>query len=117
MIDKKRYCFDIDGTICNNTYGEYEKASPIFERIQRINELYDEGHYIIYLTARGMGTCDGNINLAYAKWYHFTFNQLSEWGCKFHELSVGEKENYDIWIDDKAFWSENFFRETGETYE
>jgi hypothetical protein len=40
-----------------------------------------------------------------------------DWGAKHHELSVGEKENYDVWIDDKAFWSENFFRETGESYE
>ena len=38
-------------------------------------------------------------------------------GSKVSELSVGEKENYDVWIDDKAFWSENFSRETGETYE
>jgi len=108
MIDKKRYCFDIDGTICNNTYGEYENASPIFERIHRINELYDEGHHIIYLTARGMGTCDGNINLAYAKWYHFTFNQLSEWGCKFHELYLS-KPNADHYIDDKGISDFNFF--------
>ena len=26
-------------------------------------------------------------------------------------LSVGKKEHYDVWIDDKAFWSENFFRQ------
>ena len=24
----KRYCFDIDGTICTNTWGEYEDAEP-----------------------------------------------------------------------------------------
>ena len=32
-------------------------------------------------------------------------------------VTMGKKENYDIWIDDKAFWSEDFFRETGESYE
>ena len=71
--------------------------------------LYDAGHIIKYMTARG---CVSGVD-----YYDLTNNQLISWGAKFHELSVGEKENYDVWIDDKAFWSENFFRETGETYE
>ena len=50
-------------------------------------------------------------------YFKLTHNQLVKWGAKHHELSVGKKEHYDIWIDDKAFWSENFFRSTGETYE
>lgn len=108
MSDKKRYCFDIDGTICNNTYGEYEKASPIPNRIEVINKLHDAGHHIIYLTARGMGTCDGNIQLAYAKWYEFTKNQLTSWGCKFHELYLS-KPNADHYIDDKGITDINFF--------
>ena len=45
-----RYCIDIDGTICTPTVGRgYEKATPYKNRIQQINELYDEGHYIISL--------------------------------------------------------------------
>ena len=39
-----------------------------------------------------------------------TKNQLDSWGCKYHELSVGEKEDYDIWVDDKAHNSEVFFK-------
>ena len=50
-------------------------------------------------------------------YYELTKNQLDSWGAKYTELSVGKKEHYDVWIDDKAFWSENFFRNTGETYE
>ena len=50
-------------------------------------------------------------------YFDLTYAQLEKWGAKFHELDVGSKPHYDIWIDDKAFWSENFFRETGETYE
>ena len=60
----KRYCFDIDGTICNNTWGEYE-ALPIPDRIEVVNKLYNDGHHIIYFTARGMGTCDGDVLRAY----------------------------------------------------
>ena len=65
----KRYCFDIDGTICTNTWGEYEDAEPFFDRIKIINELYEKGNHIIYFTARGMGRCDGNIACAYSMWY------------------------------------------------
>ena len=36
--------------------------------------------------------------------------QLKAWGCKYHELSVGKKEHYDIWVDDKAHNSEVFFK-------
>ena len=56
-----RYCFDIDGTICDtpndeNGKPDYYNATPIPFMVQRINELYDEGHYIILMTARGRGS-------------------------------------------------------------
>ena len=53
-----RYVVDIDGTICTPGPTEemrYEQALPIQDRIDKINKLYDEGHTIVYLTARGMG--------------------------------------------------------------
>ena len=51
-----RYVVDIDGTICTPGPTEemrYEQAMPIQDRIDKINKLYDEGHYRIP-TARGM---------------------------------------------------------------
>ena len=111
-----KYVIDIDGTICKEVIipdsggkKDYANHIPITERIAKVNALYDAGHTIKYMTARG---CVSGID-----YYALTNNQLIKWGAKFHELSVGEKENYDIWIDDKAFWSESFFRQTGETYE
>ena len=44
----RRFCFDIDGTICTNTWGDYEDAEPYFDRIDAVNELYDNGFHIIY---------------------------------------------------------------------
>ena len=111
-----KYVIDIDGTICHEVYftdnsgkKDYANHIPMPGRIKRVNALYDAGHTIKYMTARG---CVSGVD-----YYDLTKNQLEEWGAKYHELSVGKKEHYDIWIDDKAFWSENFFRETGETYE
>jgi hypothetical protein len=95
------YMVDIDGTICNNTYGDYENAVPILSRIERVNELCDEGNTIFYWTARG-----GNTGL---DWSELTKKQLNEWGCKYHELRM-KKPKYDMWIDDKAVNAEVFFR-------
>ena len=29
-----KYYIDIDGVICNNTYGKYEEATPFYENIK-----------------------------------------------------------------------------------
>lgn len=86
---------DIDETICYY-YGErnYEKAIPNYSNIEKINLLYRDGHTITYWTARGTMT---KIN-----WQKVTENQLNEWGCKYHHLSVGEKPAYDLLICDKT---------------
>jgi len=87
------FVFDIDGTICNNTYGEYNKAEPFKERIKIINDLYHSGHIIKYFTARGSGT---GID-----WREITKNQLKNWEAKYHELILGKPEG-DHYIDDKG---------------
>jgi hypothetical protein len=86
---------DIDETICFYK-GErnYPDAIPNMENIAKINKLYDEGHKITYWTARGSVT---KIN-----WIKTTANQLKKWGCKYHNLSVGEKPAYDLLICDKT---------------
>ena len=35
-------------------------------------------------------------------WYDVTKNQLDRWGCKYHNLIVGEKPAYDLLICDKT---------------
>lgn len=105
------YCVDIDGTICEkpqHTDGDYDISKPITTRIEKINQLYDEGHTIIYLTARGMGRFKNSRMLSYKEFYDFTYNQLKSWGCKFHELHMG-KPSADHYIDDKAINDNDFF--------
>ena len=107
----KKYVVDIDGTICTSvTTGEYSDAIPLYDRIDRINNLYDEGNYIIYLTARGMGRYNNNADLAKARFYEITKLQLKLWGCKYHELFLG-KPSGDFYIDDKGINSDEFFRD------
>lgn len=84
---------DIDGTIADTIESDYNASKPIYENINKINKLYDEGHTIVYWTARGGKS---KIN-----WYSFTKDQLLAWGCRFHELSF-DKRSFDLVIDDKS---------------
>ena len=47
----KTYVIDIDGTICSNTYGKYENATPFDDRISVINKLYKDGNIIKFFTS------------------------------------------------------------------
>lgn len=102
------YVFDIDGTLCSYTNGHYEKAVPITSRIEIVNQFYLTGNQIIIFTARGMGTFDNNIDLAIAKWYSFTVNQLNRWAVQYHKLYFGKPAG-DFYVDDKAWNDKSFF--------
>ena len=94
------YCFDIDGTICNQTKN-YKKAKPIKNMINRINKLYEQGHTIIFNTARGM-TSGKN-------WETLTKQQLEIWDVKYHKIYF-KKPSANFYIDDKAVTIEDFLR-------
>ncbi len=102
------YCIDIDGTICNTIGMDYENSVPISKRISKINELYDDGNTIIYLTARGMGRNGNSYELARKQLFDLTDSQLKRWGCKYHELHLSKPAG-DYYIDDKAVKDTDFF--------
>jgi len=101
------YFVDIDNTICYTNGTEYAYADAKKFNISRINKLYDEGHAIVYWTARGSGT---GID-----WRQVTEDQLSGWGARYTELRFG-KPAFDKFIDDKAIASDDFFREQVRLY-
>ena len=95
---------DIDETICISPPDRnYSKAKPIFDRIDKINKLYDEGNTIIYWTARG--TSSG------IDWKDITESQFKKWGVKHHDLKLG-KPVYDLFICDKVMNSNAFFEDS-----
>ena len=105
------YVFDIDGTICTNSYGDYDSASPFFDRIKKVNLLYEDGNTIIFQTARGMGRHKNNPELAKEEFYNFTKKQLDDWGVKYHQLFLGKPAG-DLYVDDKATSDREYFNET-----
>lgn len=102
------YVFDIDGTICSLTSGDYASATPFENRISIINRLYEEGNTIVFNTARGMGRSNNSQVFAERMMYKMTENQLKSWGVKYHQLFTG-KPSGDVYIDDKGVSDVKFF--------
>ena len=95
----KKYCFDIDGTICSQEK-DYNNAKPYVDRIEIINGLFEDGNEITLFTARGTVT---KID-----WEKVTINQLKKWNVKYHRLLFG-KPDADFYVDDKAVDIFNWF--------
>ena len=101
------YMIDIDGTICkeiflSNGKKDYANHEPMYDRIEKVNKMFDKGHEIHYWTARG-----ATSGIDYTE---LTTKQLDSWNCKYTSIRVGDKPHYDIWVDDKAHNSEEFFK-------
>jgi len=95
----KTYCFDIDGTICTDTNGDYASAKPFELRIAHVNALHGAGNTISFFTARGSTT---GID-----WRALTEEQLVNWGVNYHSLIMG-KPHADLFIDDKAIRADDY---------
>ena len=96
-----KYCFDLDGTICDTPLRPsdlkpgYLESTPFPFMVEQVNRLFDEGHKIIIMTARGRGS---GID-----WTGLTTEQLDRWGVKYHELEpMFHKPSADLFIDDKG---------------
>ena len=109
-----KYCFDIDGTLCHtpcNPDGHgmrYEESTPFPWMVKIVNRLYDQGDYIIMMTARGRGSGIDHGDL--------TRNQLAMWGFKYHELEpMFHKPTADLFIDDKGIDVNEWLKQQPQT--
>ena len=111
-----KYCFDLDGTICDTPLRKsdnkpgYLESTPFPFMVEQVNKLYDDGHKIIIMTARGRGS---GID-----WTGLTTEQLTRWGVKYHELEpMFHKPTADLFIDDKGIsvdeWKKNIPQKKG----
>lgn len=93
------YCFDIDGTLCEQEPTDYTLSRPFQPRIDKVNSLFAQGHRILLFTARGS---QSGID-----WRESTVVQLNRWGLRYHELILG-KPHADVYVDDKAVHPDYF---------
>lgn len=95
-----RLCFDVDGVICDDREDEQYGQREPYEFADRIRRLKDDGHVIIFQTARYMSrhTAQGADRKGR--------KELADW-LDFHEIPYDElhfgKASADLYVDDKAF--------------
>ena len=95
----KKIFFDLDNTLCKTENSDYKNSTPIYERIQYLNSLKEQGNHISIWTARG-----STSGIDYKE---LTLKQLNDWHINYNEL-IMKKPNYDIYIDDKSFNVDTF---------
>jgi len=99
-----RICLDLDGVICElkKEGQEYSDLNAIPGAREAINQLREDGHYIILYTARHMKTTKSNIGLVNAIHGLTTLKWLQDNGIGYDEIYFG-KPWADIYVDDNAF--------------
>jgi capsule biosynthesis phosphatase len=103
IIDKKRYCFDLDNTLVSfpKIRGDYTSVEPIQKNIDFLKYLQKLGNYIIIYTARRMKTFDGNLGKLNKNIGKITFETLEKFDIPYDEIYFG-KPYADCYIDDLA---------------
>ena len=115
------YCIDIDGTLTEPHKGTPWDAVPLYDRIDKVNKLYDEGATIYLMTARGFVHSttrypDDILAQQREADYHVrsrTEKQLKEWGVKYTKLFFGKPRAWK-YVDDRAINDFDFFLDKDE---
>jgi len=97
----KRIVFDLDGCLCTQVEGDYQKAQPVPAAIGVVNQLYQDGYVIVIHTSRFMARNHHDLHKAYHDGYELTRRQLAAWGVSYHYLIMG-KPPADVVVDDRA---------------
>jgi len=99
-----KFAFDVDGVltkkdVCKDDYltiskeeatDRYANAIPNYDMIDKVNELYDQGHEILIWTARPS-----------IKFSQITTHWLRLYGVRYSEI-IFNKMYFDLLIDDKT---------------
>ena len=96
--------YDLSQKLHSGEISSLDLCKAYLDRIKKINELYDDGHIIIFYTARGNKSGRGE------EYYGpITRAQLDAWGVKYHELYFKPFDG-DIFIDDRSVHPDEFFK-------
>lgn len=104
--DKIIVC-DVDDTICTTRNRDYSNSEPKTEMIEKLNALYDMGYGIVYFTARGQHSCNGELDLIEQERRPILESWLNKHGVKYDVL-LFSKPLAALYIDDKAVNPETF---------
>jgi capsule biosynthesis phosphatase len=108
-ISARTIVVDVDDTISTHIDRDYENAIPHLDIIAKLNDLYDQGWYIIYFTARGQVSCNGDLKLIEETKGPTLRSWLDKNNVKHHELRFGKPIGV-YYIDDKAIRPDDFLK-------
>ena len=117
------FIIDIDGTLCNAYQLEdgsfdYQNAEPVWPVIDRVNQMYNEGHTIILSTARGMRTYEGNIKKIKEKVLPILEEWLKSYGVLYHKIEIGKSWGPNpIYVDNRNLGIHSFVTANPEFFE
>lgn len=114
-METKTLVVDIDDTISTHINRNYTMSIPNKPIIDRLNLLYDSGWKIIYFTARGQYSCDGDLKLIELLRRQELTNWMTLHNVKHHELRFG-KPLAIYYIDDKALRPDEFMSMPIDTF-
>lgn len=106
-VETRTLVVDVDDTISTHINRDYENAIPHTKIISKLNKMYDSGWKIVYFTARGQVSCNGDLDLINQLRRPVLEAWLDKHGVKYHELIFGKPIGV-YYIDDKAMKPEEF---------
>lgn len=109
MVETRTLVVDVDDTISTHLNRDYENAVPHTKIISKINKMYDAGWKIIYFTARGQVSCNGDLDLINQLRRPALESWMEKHGVKYHDLMFGKPIGV-YYIDDKALRPEEFMQ-------
>jgi capsule biosynthesis phosphatase len=101
----KRVVFDIDGVLCKKDEDlDYADRVPHPGMVERLQDYYEEGYYIILYTARNMNTHQGRIGKINADTAKTLLQWLDEHNIPHDEIYYGKPwcGHDGFYVDDKA---------------
>lgn len=98
-----KYVFDIDDTISESAFRDYDNARPIESIASLIRNLkkMDGENVVCLYTSRGMVSCGGDLNTIEEKHRPRLERWLNENNVPYDELIFG-KPHADVYVDDRA---------------
>jgi uncharacterized protein YheU (UPF0270 family) len=90
----KTYIFGLDNTLCITHGTDYRNSIPVKEKIDLVNYLKSQGHYIILWSDREARTGIADSS--------FLYDQLKSWGVKYDKIIL-YKPIFDELHDSQAF--------------
>lgn len=98
---------DVDDTISTHVNRDYENAIPHYPIITRLNAMRSAGWRIVYFTARGSISCDGDLERIERERRPVLEAWMTKHGVQYDELKFGKPIGV-YYIDDKALRPEEF---------